>query len=70
MYVQSDTLLLAVVFANFINICLKIYEIDPAKSPSALGWSWQLKKSKVKTKKSLLKMTKVKLNICTDSDML
>ena len=47
-----------------------MYELDPAKSPSALGWSWQLKKSKVKTKKSLLKMTKVKLNIFTDSDML
>ena len=70
MYVQSDTLLLAVVFANFINICLKTYELHPAKPPSALGWSWQPKKSKVKTKKSLLKKTKVKLNLFSDSDIL
>ena len=31
LYVQSDTLLLAGVFENFRNMCLKIYELDPAK---------------------------------------
>ena len=31
LYVQSDTLLLADVFQNFRNMCLKIYELDPAK---------------------------------------
>ena len=31
MNVQSDTLLLADVFGNFRNVCLKIYEFDPAK---------------------------------------
>ena len=35
LYVQSDTLLLADVFVNFINMCLKIYELDPAKFISA-----------------------------------
>ena len=30
-YVQSNTLLLADVFENFRNMCLKIYELDPAK---------------------------------------
>ena len=30
-YVQSDTLLLADVFENFRNMCLEIYELDPAK---------------------------------------
>ena len=30
LYVQSDTLLLADVFENFQNICLEIYELDPA----------------------------------------
>ena len=31
LYVQSHTLLLADVFENFQNMCLKIYELDPAK---------------------------------------
>ena len=30
LYVQSDTLLLADVFENFRNICLRIYKLDPA----------------------------------------
>ena len=31
LYVQSDTSLLADVFENFRNLCLEIYELDPAK---------------------------------------
>ena len=30
LYVQSITLLLADVFGNFRNMCLEIYELDPA----------------------------------------
>ena len=30
LYVQSDTLLLADVFANSRNICIEIYKLDPA----------------------------------------
>ena len=30
LYVQSNTLLLADVFENFQNMCLEIYELDPA----------------------------------------
>ena len=30
LHVQSDTLLLADVFENFRNMCIKIYELDPA----------------------------------------
>ena len=37
LYVQSNTLLLAEVFKNFRNMCLKLYELDPAKFLSALG---------------------------------
>ena len=37
LYVQSDTLLLADVFENFRNMCLEIYELDPAKFLSAPG---------------------------------
>ena len=35
LYVRSDTLLLAGVFENFRNMCLKIYELNPAKFLSA-----------------------------------
>ena len=35
LYVQFDTLLLWDVFENFQSMCLKIYEIDPAKFLSA-----------------------------------
>ena len=31
LYVQSDTSLLTDVFENFRNMCLEIYELDPAK---------------------------------------
>ena len=50
LYVQSNTLSLADVFENFQNICLKTYELDPAKCFSAPGLAWQaaLKKTKVK----------------------
>ena len=34
-YVQSDTLLLAYVFETFRNMCLEIYELDPAHFLSA-----------------------------------
>ena len=37
MYVQTDTLLLANVFKNFTNMCLKIYELDFVKFLSAPG---------------------------------
>ena len=60
LHVQSDTLLLADVFENFGNMCLEIYELDPAKFLSAPGLAWQ----------AALKKTNVKLDLLTDIDML
>ena len=36
LHVQSDTILLAAVFENFRNMCLKICELNPEKILSAL----------------------------------
>ena len=60
LYVQNDTLLLADVFENFRNMCLEIYDLDPAKFLWAPGLAWQ----------AALKKTKVKLDLLTNIDML
>ena len=48
-YVQSDTLLLADTFNNFLNMCLEICELGPPHFHSAPGLAWQtsLKKTRV-----------------------
>ena len=58
--VQSDTLLLADVFENYRNKCIKIYELDSAHFLSASGLAWQ----------ACFKMTRAKLELLTDIDML
>ena len=47
--VQSDTLLLADVFENFRNMCIKVYELDPAHFVLLPGLAWQacLKKTNI-----------------------
>ena len=40
LYAQSDTILLADVFENFRNMCIKVYELDPAHFLSAPGLAW------------------------------
>ena len=60
LYVQSDTLLLADVFENFRNMCIKVYDLDPAHFLLAPGLAW----------KSRLKKTGVKLELLADVDML
>ena len=52
--------MLAGVFENFKNICINIYEFDPAKKCSASQLAWL----------AVLKKTKVELDISTDIDML
>ena len=59
MYVLCNTLLLADVFENFRDKCIKIYELYPAHFVSAPGLAWQV----------CLKKTEVKLELITDCDM-
>ena len=40
LYVQSNTLLLADVFENFINTCINICGLDSAKFLTAPGLAW------------------------------
>ena len=60
LYVQSDTLLLADVFENFIKACIQTYELDPAHFISLTGLAWQACSEK----------TGVELELLTDYDML
>ena len=40
LYLKSDTLLLADVFQNLREMCLKIYQLDPSKFNSAPRLAW------------------------------
>ena len=60
LYVISDTLLLADVFNNFRDMCIKEYELDPAHFLSLPGLAWQ----------ACLKKTNIELELLTDYDML
>ena len=60
LYLKIDTLLLADVFENFRKMCLKFYNLDPAKFLPAPGLAWQ----------AALRKTEVKLELLIDIDML
>ena len=60
LYVQTDTLLLEDVFESFRNMCIKVYELDPAHFLTAPGLAWQ----------ACLKKAGVELELLTDNDML
>ena len=60
LYLKSDVLLLADVFEEFRNVCLKNYSLDPAWYYTSPGLSWD----------ALLKYSGVKLELLTDPDIL
>ena len=59
MFKAVHSLLLADVFENIRDMCLKIYELDPAKFLSAPGLAWE----------AALNKTNVKLDLLTDIDI-
>ena len=60
LYNVTDVLLLADVFENFRNLCLKIYGLDPVYYYTAPGLSWD----------ACLKITGVNLELLSDLNML
>jgi len=59
LYLKIDVLLLADVFENFRETCLLHYRLDPCHYMSSPGLSWD----------TMLKMTRINLDLISDIDM-
>ena len=66
LYLQSDTLLLADVFENFRDMCINVYELDPAHFVSLPGLAWQvcLKKTNIELLMLLMVEEGIRGGIC------
>lgn len=60
LYLKTDVLLLADIFENFRDSCIKLYELDPAHYYTLPGYSWDC----------MLKYTKVNIELITEIDHL
>jgi len=60
LYNESDVLLLADIFENFRNVCMKNYKLDPAWYYTSPGLAWE----------AALEFTGVKLELLSDYDMI
>ena len=60
LYLKTDAILLADIFENFRDVCLKHYKLDPAWYYTSPGLSWD----------ALLKKTELKLDLLSDVNMI